>query len=58
MPYAGQTPLELKIEDAKETIRLLGQTIERGTIDKNAVLDNLFIAMKKLDEVLHHMKQR
>ena len=58
MPYAGQTPLESKIEDVKETIRLLGQTIERGTIDKNAVLDNLFIAMRKIDDILHQMKQR
>ena len=58
MPYVGNTPVEHKIEDAKEIIRMLGQTIERGTIEKNAVLDNLFHAMRKLEDALNQLKKK
>ena len=51
MPYVGQTPLEERLDDVKEVIRMIGRSIEEGKADKAAVLDNLFIAMQKIENI-------
>lgn len=51
MPYVGQTPLEERLDEVKEIIRILGRSIEESKADKAAVLDNLFIAMQKIENI-------
>lgn len=51
MPYVGQTPLEDRLDEVKEVIRILGRSIEEGKADKGAVLDNLYIAMQKIESI-------
>ena len=51
MPYVGQTPLEERLDEVKEVIRVLGKSIEEGKIDKTSVLQNLLIAMDRIDKI-------
>ena len=51
MPYVGQTPLEERLDEVKEVIRILGKSIEDNNIDKASVLQNLFIAMTKIENI-------
>ena len=51
MPYVGQTPLEERLDQVKETIRILGKSIQEDKIDKTSVLQNLLIAMDQLDSI-------
>jgi hypothetical protein len=43
------------IEDAKEIIRVSGKMLEEGKIDKNAMLDNLWRAIKKLESAKYYV---
>ena len=52
------TPVTDRIDDVIEVIRILGRSIEMGTIDKEAALNNLFIAMRKLEELKRVITQR
>jgi hypothetical protein len=47
-----------RIDDVIEVIRILGRSIETGTIDKEAALNNLFIAMRKLEDLKRVITQR
>ncbi len=43
------------IEDAKEIVRVSGKMLEEGKIDKNAMLDNLWRAIKKLESAKYYI---
>jgi hypothetical protein len=43
------------IEDAKEIVRVTGKALEEGKIDKNAMLDNLWRAIKKLESAKYYI---
>ena len=58
MPYVGQTPLEERLEEVKETIRILGKSIQEGKVDKESVLQNLLIAMDKLDNIKASIRKK
>lgn len=58
MPYVGQTPLEERLEEVKETIRILGKSIQEGKVDKVSVLQNLLIAMDKLDNIKASIRKK
>ena len=57
MPYVGQTPFEERLEEVKETIRILGKSIEDNNIDKTSVLQNLYIAMKKIEALQEQLTE-
>jgi hypothetical protein len=58
MPYVGQTPFEERLEEVKETIRILGKSIEDNNIDKTSVLQNLYIAMKKIEALQESVRKK
>jgi hypothetical protein len=58
MPYVGQTPLEERLDDVREVIRMVGKSIEEGKADKGAVLDNLFIAMQKIENIKSSIRKK
>ena len=58
MPYVGQTALEHELDDVKEVIRMIGRSIEEGKADKGAVLDNLFIAMQKIENIKASLRKK
>jgi hypothetical protein len=43
------------VEDARETIRATGKSLEEGKIDKPSLIDNLYRAMKKLDSAKEYL---
>jgi hypothetical protein len=58
MPYVGQTPLEERLDEVKEVIRILGKSIEDNNIDKASVLQNLYIAMTKLENIKASIRKK
>jgi hypothetical protein len=58
MPYVGQTPLEERLDEVKEVIRILGKSIEDNNIDKTSVLQNLFIAMNKIEQIKSSIQKK
>ena len=58
MPYVGQTPLEERLDEVKEVIRVLGKSIEEGKIDKTSVLQNLLITMDKLENIKSYIRKK
>lgn len=58
MPYVGQTPLEERLDEVKEVIRILGKSIQDDKIDKTSVLQNLLIAMDKLDSIKSSIRKK
>ena len=53
--YKWKNTIPDNIEDAREIIRVLGKALEEGKIDKEAALDNLYRAMKKLESARYHL---
>ena len=53
--YKWKNTITDNIEDAREIIRVLGKALEEGKIDKEAALDNLYRAMKKLESARYHL---
>ena len=43
------------LEDAYEIIRMAGRTITEGKAEKNAILDNLARALKKLESAKYYI---
>ena len=58
MPYVGQTPLEERLDEIKETIRVLGKSIEDNNTDKASVLQNLYIVMTKLENIKSSIRKK
>ena len=58
MPYVGQTPLEERLDEIKEVIRVLGKSIEEGKVDKTSVLQNLLIAMDRIDSIKASVRKK
>lgn len=55
--YKWNNTITDAIEDAREIIRVTGKSVEEGKIDKNALLDNLYRAMKKLDAAKYYIER-
>ena len=53
--YKWKNTITDNIEDAREIIRVTGKALEEGKLDKNAMLDNLYRAMKKLESARYHL---
>ena len=53
--YKWKNTITDNIEDAREIIRVLGKALEEGKIDKEAALDNLYRALKKLESARYHL---
>lgn len=53
--YKWKNTITDNIEDAREIIRVTGKALEESKIDKNAMLDNLYRAMKKLESARYHL---
>jgi len=58
MPYVGQTSLEERLDEIKEVIRVLGKSIEEGKVDKTSVLQNLLIAMDRIDNIKASIRKK
>jgi hypothetical protein len=53
--YKFKAKITDDIEDARNIIQLVGKAIKEGTIDKASALDNLSIALKKLDSARYYI---
>jgi hypothetical protein len=53
--YKYKAKITDDIEDAREIIRNVGRTINEGKTDYHSVLNNLAIALKKLDSARYYI---
>lgn len=53
--YKYKAKLTDDVEDAREIVRAAGKALEEGKIDKASLMDNLLLAIKKLDSARYYI---
>ena len=53
--YKYKAKITDDIDDARNIIQMVGKAIKDGTTDKLSALDNLSIALKKLDSARYYI---
>jgi hypothetical protein len=53
--YKFKAKITDDIEDARNIIQMVGKAVKEGKTDRESVLDNLSIALKKLDSARYYI---